>query len=75
LLAAPGAKDIEALAPFGEAWETLAPAMQRRAIRQVVERIDYDGPSGKLTAILRSVESRPQSRPVEGSEVDEGGSQ
>ena len=53
LLAAPGASRIEALAPFGDAWETLPPATQRRAIRQVVERIDYDGPSGRLAAVLR----------------------
>jgi len=53
LLAAPGASGIEALAPFGDDWENLSPAERRRAIARIVERIDYDGPSGKLSAVLR----------------------
>ena len=48
----------EAWAPFGDAWETLTPANHHRAIRQVVERIDYDGPSGTLTAVLRQAPSQ-----------------
>jgi len=60
------------LGAFGEAWDTLTPATRHRAIRQVVERIDYDGPSGKLTAILRDVDNHPQPRPVEGNDGDEG---
>jgi len=53
LRAAPGAERIEALAPFGDDWETLPPAERRRTLARLVERIDYDGPSGKLSAILR----------------------
>ena len=48
----------EELAPFGDAWETLPPAKRGRAIRQVVERIDYHGPSATLTAVLRQVPSQ-----------------
>jgi len=48
----------EELAPFGDAWETLSSAERHHAIRQVVERIDYDGPSGTLTAVLRQAPSQ-----------------
>ena len=53
LLAAPGASGIEALAPFGDGWESLPAAERRHAIARLVERLDYDGPSGKLSAVLR----------------------
>jgi site-specific DNA recombinase len=59
LLAAAGASRIEALAPFGEDWQTLPPAERRRAVARLVERIDYDGPSGKLSAVLRDGGSGP----------------
>ena len=60
------------LAPFGDAWETLTPAKRRRAIRQVVERIDYDGPSGKMTAVLRDGDNHAHRRPAAGSDEGEG---
>jgi len=59
LLAAPGASRIEALAPIGEGWEALPPAERRHAVARLVERIDYDGPSGKLSAVLRDVCNGP----------------
>jgi site-specific DNA recombinase len=43
----------EELAAFGDGWETLGPATRRRAVRRVVERIDYHGPSGTVAAVLR----------------------
>jgi len=55
LLAAPGANNIEALAPFGNGWEALPPAERRRAVARIVERIDYDGPSGRVAAVLRDL--------------------
>jgi len=59
LLAAPGASRIEALAAFGDGWESLPPAERRRAVVRIIERIDYDGPSGKLSAVLRDGGSGP----------------
>jgi len=53
LLAAPRTSRIEALAPLGDGWESLPPDERRRAVAGIVERIDYDGPSGKLSAVLR----------------------
>lgn len=38
----------QALSAFSPVWETLTPKEQERLIGLVVERIDYDGGSGKI---------------------------
>jgi site-specific DNA recombinase len=59
-------------APSGNAWETLTPAKRRRAIHRLVERIDYDGPSCKVTAVLRDGDNHAHRRPTVDSKDDEG---
>ena len=59
LLVASGADGVEALAPFGDDWEALPSAERRRAVARIIERIDYDGPSGKLSAVLREAPNAP----------------
>ena len=68
LLAAPGANRIEALAPFGDGWEALPAAERRRAVARIIERIDYDGPSGKVAAVLRDVPNHHASPSAEREE-------
>jgi site-specific DNA recombinase len=47
--------DIQAaLQAFDPAWNALKSEEQATAIRNVIERIDYDGPSGRLTVQFRS---------------------
>jgi site-specific DNA recombinase len=60
------------LAAFGAAWDTLSPAQRRRALCEAVERIDYDGPSGTLTAILRQGEDRADTGCPEGGHTRQG---
>ena len=36
------------------AWPTLAPCEQAERLRQIVERIDYDGTNGQVAITLRS---------------------
>ena len=43
----------EGLIDLGAVWDALTPRRRRRAIRRVVERIGYDGQTGRLTATLR----------------------
>ena len=33
---------------MGTVWETLSPAEQARILHLLIERVDYDGPNGKV---------------------------
>jgi len=48
------ARLLEGPEDFRAAWEALAPKARRRAIRRVLERIDYDGRTGALRATFRA---------------------
>ena len=48
------ARLLEGPEDFRAAWEALAPKARRRAIRRVLERIDYDGRTAALRATFRA---------------------
>jgi hypothetical protein len=43
-----------ALENFVALWSGLTPERQARVLRQLIERVDYDGGAGKLAITLRS---------------------
>jgi hypothetical protein len=48
-------RSTSALENFVALWSGLTPERQARVLRQLIERVDYDGAAGKLAITLRSV--------------------
>jgi hypothetical protein len=45
---------LQALREFDVLWEEMKPREQEKSVKTLVERVSYDGRTGKVTAALRT---------------------